>query len=146
MTPQPQTTKHSAIKIPALRLNVYNKTPLGSEQRANSNNFHQSRLAAITPGKTIDQLKSNITRTLKDTVRLRNEIGTLEEFVNGRRDICNELAFKTTEALAHKDELFRDCSTFELNLTKGADGAIFCEVDDMKDKIQDTMVQLGATL
>ena len=106
----------------------------------------QARLAQVRPGQAIDQLKNQITHTLMDNLKMRQEVQQVSQFVNERKDIINELGTKTTEAHMNRDQLFRDCSTFEENLVKNRNHAIFRDIQQMKDTIGETMGELGDTL
>ena len=57
-----------------------------------------------------------------------------------------ELETMTSTAQNHKKELFRDCSTFEVNLAREDENSLIKDIDHLKEEIGSTMERLGDKL
>ena len=77
---------------------------------------------------------------------MRQQIEQLEDFVNNRKGIVNQLEQMFDCGQNHKEELYRDCSTFELNMAQENDNYLVNEIETVKAKIISTVGHLGDTL
>ena len=52
---------------------------------------------------------------MKDNVNLKRQFHELNDYIGDKKDIIKDLGMRVLEAKHNKEELFRDCSTFEVN-------------------------------
>ena len=62
----------------------------------------------MNPGKAIDKLKGDITRTVKDNILIDRTLISTEEFIERRKLLIAELQEKSLNANLDWNELFRD--------------------------------------
>ena len=77
---------------------------------------------------------------------MRQQIEQLKDFVTNRKDIVNQLEQMFDSGLNHKEELFRDCSTFEINMAQQNDNYLVDEIENVKAQIISTVGHIGDTL
>ena len=74
---------------------------------------YAQKLDHVSPGIVIDQLKKDIRGTIKLNYDIRDQIERIEEKKQKTAERTAELELEQKRAMNDRDEMFRDCSTFE---------------------------------
>ena len=61
---------------------------------------------------------------MKDNVNLKKQFHELNDYIGDKKDIIKDLGMRVLEAKHNKEELFRDCSTFECNYAASNSGML----------------------
>ena len=113
-TDRPTSTTEGIVSASRSRRGTINS-------RAGSNikvSTYQAKLSSISPGFTIDRLKGDITTYLKQNVELCDALKKTDDYIFKKRGEIAKIVEKYDAACVHRNEHFRDLSSFEFNFAK----------------------------
>ena len=76
-------------------------------------------------------------------VKLRQRIHEAQYYTGDRKDLISEISGRVAQAKCNKEELFRDCSSFELNFADSKGGRMYWQIAEMKSLIEETKQKIN---